>query len=286
MTLLSALKLALVASIFLSVLALALRARAADVFYLFREWRLGLRAFIAMFVVVPAVAIFIAYAFELKPAVEIALIALAFSPVPPLLPKKQIKAGGAASYTTGLMVGASLASLVAAPIGIALAGHVFGIETHVSVPGIVKTLGMLIAVPLALGLLAQRLFGESARTFASALGHFALLLLAACALVLLFVIAPALWAVMGDGTIVAIVAMILAGLAAGYLLAGPTPEDRAALSLAAAARHPGIAMGIAAVNFPDEKLAPAAILLFFILSAVPSMPLLHLLGKATAKPAA
>lgn len=279
MSLMAALKLALVASIFLSVLALALRARAQDVFYLFREWRLGLRAFVAMFVIVPAVAILITLAFDLKPAVEIALVALAFSPVPPLLPKRQVKAGGSASYATGLLVAAALASLVVAPVGIALAGHVFGIETHVSLPSMIKTLTVVIAAPLALGLGAQRLFGAGCQAVAPALGHFAFLLLAVCALALFFIVAHALRAVVGDGTLPALLAMTLTGLAAGYWLAGPSVEQKAALSLAAASRHPGIAIGIATLNFPDAKLAPAAILLYFLLSAAVSVPFIHWLEK-------
>lgn len=276
------LKLLILLSIVLSVLALALRANAADTLYLFREWRLGLRAFLAMFVAVPAIAMLIAYAFDLKPAVKIALIALAFSPVPPILPKKQIKAGGSASYITGLLVGAALMSLIAAPLGFALAGHIFGVETHVVPASIARTLGIGIAAPLALGLLAQHLFGDRARAIAPGLAKFAMILLMLCVVVLLVVLAPALGAVIGNGTLVALVAMSVVGLAMGRCFAGDKPENQSALSLAAAARHPGVAIGIALGSFPGEKLAIAAILLSTIINILVAIPYLRRLDRAEA----
>ena len=49
------------------------------------------------------VAVALAVAFDFTPVVEVALLALAISPVPPLLPGKEFKAGGRASYTIGLL---------------------------------------------------------------------------------------------------------------------------------------------------------------------------------------
>jgi BASS family bile acid:Na+ symporter len=37
--------------------------------------------------------------------------------------------------------------------------------------------------------------------------------------------------------------------------------------MACASRHPGIALAIAAANFPHEKLVPAAIVLYLVVSA-------------------
>lgn len=275
-----ALKLLLIVSIFLNVFALALRARAADVLFLFREWRLGLRAFVAMFLVVPAVAVAIALLFELKPAVEVALIALALAPVPPLLPRKQIKAGGTASYVTGLLVGASLASVVVAPVGLHLIGRVFGAEAAIAPAKIAITLGLTIGAPLALGLFVARLLGDRAGGVANVVAKLAGILLLLGVLALLVVLAPAIWEVIGDGTLLALLALIVAGLVAGYYLAGRVPGHRTALSLAAAARHPGVALAIVAVNFPEAKLAAAAIVLAALLNAVVSLPLLRVMARS------
>ncbi|MEP9360909.1 hypothetical protein [Sphingomonas sp. KR3-1] len=279
MTLAQIVKLVLMLSVILTVLALALRARRHDYLYLFHdEWRLGLRALIAMFVLVPAAAILVIGLFDLKPPVEIALVALAFSPVPPLLPKKQVKAGGDGAYITGLLVGAALASLIVAPLGLALAGTVFGVATHVSLAGMAMTLGITIALPLALGLVGQRILGARVEAVSEPLSKIAMLLFAASVLALLFAMAPAIGELLGGGTIVVLAAMSLVGLAAGWRLAGGDPGNWAVLSLASAARHPGIAIGIATASFPDAKLAPAAIVLAAVVNAVIAIPYLRWLN--------
>lgn len=79
---------------------------------------------------------------------------------------------------------------------------------------------------------------------------------------------------MRNGTLAAIVAFVLVGLVAGHLLGGPAPEDRTVQALSTASRHPGVAMAIASANFPQQKLTPAAILLYLIVCAIVTIPYL------------
>jgi BASS family bile acid:Na+ symporter len=46
------------------------------------------------------------------------------------------------------------------------------------------------------------------------------------------------------------------------------------LALSTTTRHPAIAVAIAQSNFPDQKLVPAAILLYLLVSAVAAVPYL------------
>jgi len=46
------------------------------------------------------------------------------------------------------------------------------------------------------------------------------------------------------------------------------------LALCTASRHPGIAIAIAAANFPDQKRVPAAVLLYLIVNGILSGPYL------------
>ena len=78
----------------------------------------------------------------------------------------------------------------------------------------------------------------------------------------------------GNGTITVMIVLAVVGLASGHLLGGPDPDDRVVLALASATRHPGIAIAIAQANFPDQKLAPAAIVLYMLVSAIASAPYL------------
>jgi BASS family bile acid:Na+ symporter len=83
---------------------------------------------------------------------------------------------------------------------------------------------------------------------------------------------PAMRSLIGNGTIVAIVAMTFAGLLIGHVLGGPDRDDRTVLALATATRHPAVAIAILAINFPDEKHAAAAVMLALIVGAIASVP--------------
>jgi BASS family bile acid:Na+ symporter len=87
----------------------------------------------------------------------------------------------------------------------------------------------------------------------------------------------------GNGTILVMIVLAVVGLAAGHLLGGPDLEDRTVLALASSVRHPGIAIAIAHANFPDQKLAPAAVLLYVIVSGIASRPYLSWTGRQRAR---
>lgn len=87
-------------------------------------------------------------------------------------------------------------------------------------------------------------------------------------LFILFNALPAIPPLIGNGTVIAIIIFILIGLAAGHSLGGPDPDDRTVLALSTVSRHPGIAIAIAHINFPEQKLALAAIVLYLLVNAV------------------
>jgi BASS family bile acid:Na+ symporter len=130
-----------------------------------------------------------------------------------------------------------------------------------------------IALPLALGMIGRYVLGEErADHLSQPVSKAGTVVLGLVFVVLLVMLAPAMWEVLGDGTAIALAAMIGSGLAAGWWLAGDEPGEKAALALAASSRHPGVAIAIAALNFPDEKLAPAAILVGLLLSIIITIP--------------
>lgn len=279
------LKLLLMASVFLVVFALALRTRSSDALYMVHHPGDALRAFIAMYVVVPAVAVMLALAFALPPVVKIALVAIAFSPMPPVLPGKQMKAGGSLNYVTGLLFGSAVMSIFAAPLGLWLIDPLTPADISLRPANILPPILVSIALPLVLGVIGRKVLGEErADTLSAPISKVATIVLLVGVLVLVVALAPAMWTLVGDGTLVALSAMILAGIVAGYWLARGDRGDKAALALAASARHPGVAIAIAAANFPDEKMAPAAILLGTLLSVVISIPFMKRI--AATRPAA
>ncbi|MGH9938965.1 MAG: bile acid:sodium symporter family protein [Blastocatellia bacterium] len=266
--------LALKASIFLNVFSLGLAASWRDVISLFRSPGRLARSVSSMYVVMPLFAAALASAFDPHPAVKIALIALAVAPIPPLLPKKEMKAGGESSYVIGLLVAVALLSIVFTPLAVELLGKVFGAPARMPPSAIARLVLMTVIAPLAAGMFVRRVAPVFAERGPSLIRLAATALLVVSVLPVLFIAWPAIESLIGDGTLAAIAAFVLVGLTAGHLLGGPAPEDRAVLALSTASRHPGVAMAIASANFPEQKLVPAAILLYLIVSAIVSIPYL------------
>jgi BASS family bile acid:Na+ symporter len=266
--------LALKTSIVLNVFALGLNARLQDGAYLFRRPGKLMRSLLSMNVVMPLFAAGVVAAFDLHPAVEIALVALAVSPIPPLLPRKSLKAGGGASYTFGLLVAAALLAIVFVPVAVDLLGRAFGRPARMSPATVAQLVLLTVIAPLAAGMVVRRMAPGFSERIAKPVSLGATILLLAIALPVLFTAWPAIVSLIGNGTVVAIAAFILAGLAAGHLLGGPDPDDRTVLAFCTAFRHPGVAIAIAGTNFPGQKLVPAAVLLYLLVSTAVSFPIL------------
>jgi BASS family bile acid:Na+ symporter len=118
--------LALQVSILATVFGFGLGATFDTVLFLVRRPGILARSLLAMFVVMPVIAVLLVRAFDFPSTVEIALVALAISPLPPVLPNRLIKAGGRASYAISLVATAGLASIILIPLAIELLGRHFG----------------------------------------------------------------------------------------------------------------------------------------------------------------
>ena len=263
--------LALRTSIFLIVFSLGLRANHADVLYLLsRPGRLS-RSLLAMNVIMPLVAVGLSLAFNLHPAVKTALVCLSLAPVPPILPKKELKAGGHGSYVIGLLFAAALLAIVFIP----LAEHVLRILFNVGIDRpptmVVGLVAVTVLLPLVAGILARRLAPALAERWASPLNSFAtILLVLVCVALLLYSWKTGL-PLIGNGHVLVIAVFVAVGLIVGHLLGGPEPENRVVLALSTASRHPGVALAIATGTSPDEKLVIGAILLYLLVNAALSI---------------
>jgi bile acid:Na+ symporter, BASS family len=257
-------------SIALNVFALGLKATPADVTYLVRRPKLLVRSLFSIYGVVPLVAVLAALLLKLRPPVEISLLALAISPVPPKMPRKAKHLPRAGAYAVGLVVVLSLLSLLCVPLGVEGFGKLFGFQIH---QGATPLLGLVIGTtlgPLLLGMLLAYYRPKRAGQFERPIAILSTVLLAAAVVPVLLASGQAVLSLAGSRALVAIAAFILVGLAAGNLLGGPTPNDRAVLAVSSAFRHPGIAMTIAASTFPAQKLVPAAIILYVLVGALAS----------------
>jgi BASS family bile acid:Na+ symporter len=271
MTLETIVRLGLLASIWLMVLSLGARTPPSAVLFMLRRPGKLARALAAMFVVVPAFAVLLAATLPLPAAIRFALVAMSVGPVPPILPYKQMKAGGDEAYAMGLLVAAAVASMLLTPPLIALAARLLSASAVVDGMQIARTLLLTIGLPLAAGLglrVASEPVAHGVSQVAQRVGS--LLLLAVFAAMVASAWREIL-GLFGNGAALAIAATVAVGLLAGHLLAGP--RHRAALALAAASRHPGVALAIAAASYPDQRKAiSAAILLYLLVTALVTAP--------------
>ena len=86
-----------------------------DIVYLWRRPVLLMKSIIAMYLVMPAVAVLMARVLDLPERTELALVILAICAGAPLLPKKLIKFGGDPSYVFSLIVNTSLLAIATVP---------------------------------------------------------------------------------------------------------------------------------------------------------------------------
>jgi BASS family bile acid:Na+ symporter len=269
---LALIKLTINISVMLMVFGTALKSGDADIRAGLGRSSLLLRSFAAMFVAMPVLAVLIALNFELDRPLLIALLLIALAPVPPVLPVKQIKAGGNGSYVLTLLVVSALAAIVVVPAGIEIIGRVFGRDLELPFPVTVRVVGISVLLPMLAGLVFARLAPAFSARIAGPLSAASSVLLVAALVPILVTSREVVLAQVGDFTIVAILLFIAAGLLVGHLLGGPDGDDRTALALATATRHPGVAIAVLHAVAPAEKGVVPVVLLYLLVSIVASIP--------------
>jgi bile acid:Na+ symporter, BASS family len=259
-------------SILLTVFGFGLRTTLHDLQYLLRRPGLLARSLLAMFVIMPIVAVILVWAFELRPSFEIALLALAISPVPPLLPGKEGKAGGHAAYGLALMAVVSVLAIVVVPLWVQLLGLYADRQLRMPPVAIAKVVVVMTILPLITGVIVRTLLPAVAARLEKPARLVSTVLLVGGAAVLLIAAVPVILNVFDIGIVLATAVFIVVGLAAGHWLGGPQAEDATVLALSTASRHPAIALAVAKLNFPDEPQLGATILLYLIVLAVLTVP--------------
>ena len=260
-----ALKISIVAMVF----SMGLEATFSDAMCLFRRPRDLARELLSMNVVMPALALALALTFRgLHPAVRIALVALSVSPVPPFFPRGALKAGGKQDYTIGLLTAASLLSIFAVPLTMAIFQAVTGLPLKMTARSVADLVLLTVLAPLFAGIILRTLAPRFAQRMARPVGIASAAILAAGLIPVFFRSAGPIVSLIGNGTLLGMAVFAVAGLAVGHFLGGPDPGDRNVLALATSSRHPAIAAAIARANFPNQSLAVPAILLYLIASVI------------------
>jgi len=263
--------LALQVAIIGTVFGFGLRATLDDVLYVLRRPGLLIRSFLAVLVVMPMLVVVFVRVFDLRMTIEVVLVALALSPVPPLLPRKETKAGGLPSFGLGLMLVMAVGAIAAIPLSAALLSHVFERPIAMQAGAIAGIVVTMVVLPLLAGMMLRKLAPRIAYWLDSPISWIANGLLLIGIAVLLIGTWRAIWAATGGGAVLAIVAFVAIGLLLGHLMGGPDSEHSTVLALSTACRQPAIALAIASSNYPDERFG-GTIILYLLVSAIAGVP--------------
>ena len=264
-------RIAILISVVLIGIALGLRYATADAGYLLQRQGLLARSLVAMNLIMPMVAVALVSSFDFKTPVQVALIALSVSPLPPVLPGKRLNLRSH-GYIYGIVVAAAVCSVVLVPLAALLLGTHFHTQ-HVSAVKVLIVVLLTVLAPLLIGIALQRIGASRASSLAAVLSKIGTALLVVACIPVLVMEWPTIRSLFGDGTVVAAIVLSGLGLLVGHLLGGPDPRNRTVLALATASRHPGVALvaGIGA-SAQTPRLITAAVLLAFVLSMIVSAP--------------
>jgi BASS family bile acid:Na+ symporter len=257
------------ASLLLLVAGIGLRSRWEDLTTALRHPRLLLRGVVAVNLVVPLVALLAMLALPISPAIKAGVVLMAVSPMAPFAPGKMLKAGAENAFVVGIYVALIVLAVAIVPATVAVLSATLPGDVTIPVGAVAWLVLTSVLAPLGAGLLVAHFLPRWAERLARMANILAYVILVPFVALLLYKSGGAMLALVGDGVLVAIIATVAAGLAAGHLLGGPEPSHRMALALAAATRHPGIAGLIAHSHF-DNPQVMLAVVLFLVTSLVVS----------------
>ncbi len=261
---------ALKASVGVLILAIGLGSTFADLLYIWRRPALLLRSLLAMYVLVPLVAVLLVSLLPISAAVKAALLVLAVSAGAPLLPRK-LGAFGSDAYVFSLVVLSSLLAIALVPAWVALAAEHFHVAGEVEPRVVAMVIAKSFLLPLVVGLVLGKLFPALAARFADRLMAIAGVVLTGSALVLL-VTHWQLFLEMQSLGILSLLLMLASALVIGHVMGGPSADDRTALAISCTTRHVGLAVLVAS-SFPGPKTT-VMIAAYIVASAVVSIPYL------------
>jgi BASS family bile acid:Na+ symporter len=175
---------------------------------------------------------------------------------------------------------AALASVILIPFSVHVLGRYFGHAFTLPVSNVVKVVFVSTLLPLLVGLAVRAFLPSFAARIEPAVTLLGKILLGLGAVALLIGSLPAVWHLVGNGTVIAIAVFVAVSFLVGHLLGGPEPEERTVLGLSSASRHPAVALVIANTNFPDAPFG-AVIILYLLLTIIVGIPYVKWCRKLT-----
>jgi len=273
----------LTGSIALLVMSAGIASSRGDFAYVLSRPALLGRAMLAI-VVIPVIAAVIVIALcPISHAAKAAIFLMAISPVPPLVPGKALKFGGHAGYAYGLQAAGAVLALLFVPVLGNWGARFYDVQAQFPMTVVAHNLLVGLTIPLAIGLLLGRVVLHNVSpALPRTLTMIANIMLVLAFVPVLIAVFPAMMTLVGDGTVLAMGAVVVVALIGGHLLGGPELANRSTLAFAASMRHPGIALALAGANHANKAIS-AAVLLFLLNGVLVQIPYQIWIKRKTAR---
>ena len=231
-----------------SMLSMGLSLTVSQILQPLRNTRLVIMALAANFVIVPAVAFALSRIIPLDQSVQIGLLLLGTAAGAPFLPKLAQIAKANVAFSVGLMTILIIVTIVYLPIVLPLL--LPGVE--VDAGKIALTLIVTMLVPLLIGLFIKARYEGAAGELVPVLSQISTISLALLLVLMLGLNISNVIALFGTGAILATLLFIIISIAAGYLLGGPSTDNKQVLALGSGQRNLSAAFIIATGSFADQ----------------------------------
>jgi BASS family bile acid:Na+ symporter len=246
-------------TLFEMMVTIGLGVKLAQVLAVASDWRTVVRAGLANYVIVPAAAVLLLLLFHAAPLVAAGFLIAAVCPGAPYGPPFTGLAKGNVALAVGLMMLLAASSALLAALLLRLLLPLASGDAQVQID-VVKMIGTLLGaqlLPLCAGLFIRHRWPALADRLVRPGRALSLLLNVALLATILTV---------QFGTLIAIplrafggmTALVLAGVAAGWLLGGPGRADRVAMAMATSVRNVAVTLVIAVASFPGTPAVTAA----------------------------
>jgi BASS family bile acid:Na+ symporter len=232
------------------MLTIGLGVTLGDLTTVARDWRLVLRAMVASYVLVPAAAIGLLLIFHAHPMVAAGLMIAAVCPGAPYAPPFTALAKGNVIAAVGLMVILAASSAIAGPLLLRVLLPIVagGEPLQVNAVKMVTTLALSQFLPLCAGLAICQKAPSLAAKLKTPAARLCTLLNLALLVLILSAQFRMLAAIRMRGYL-GMLLLVIASLAAGWLLAPSGNANRKTLSLVTGVRNIGVALVIATGSF-------------------------------------
>jgi len=256
------------------VFAVGLNSSRGDLVHLLHRPAQLTRAILAVIVIPPlAAGLLIAFT-PLEPVVKAAIFVMAVSPVPPMVPGKELSAGARKEYAYGVYVAMALITVISVPAALAIASETFEHKLFLPLAALAKTVIGGVIFPLLLGWAVRRYAPATASRVWRLVYRISMALVLLAFVPIAVKIWPAAMELIGNGAVVSMALISIIALLGGHFLGGPDPRDRITLAIASSVRHRGLALAIAGASFRDPRVS-AGILLFLLVGLIVGIPYLR-----------